>query len=231
MRIVIAGAHGKIARFLSRELSRDGHTVIGLIRNEQQSADLLLDGAQPVLLDLENSSVDAVAAVLAGADAAVFAAGAGAGSGDARKSSVDLGASVLLADAAEAAGVRRFVQISSTGADLVRDGATPEGVPADFVAYLRAKLGAEEDLVRRDLAWTIVRPGALTDDEPTGTVRLERTGPDATGAAHPETTGRIPRADVAAVLAELLRTGAGDHAVLHLISGPAPVAEAVAVFA
>jgi len=231
MRIVIAGAHGKIARFLSRELSRDGHTVIGLIRNEQQSADLLLDGAQPVLLDLENSSVDAVAAVLAGADAAVFAAGAGAGSGDARKSSVDLGASVLLADAAEAAGVRRFVQISSTGADLVRDGVTPEGVPADFVAYLRAKLGAEEDLVRRDLAWTIVRPGALTDDEPTGTVRLERTGPDDSGAVHPETAGSIPRADVAAVLAELLRTGAGDRAVLHLISGPAPVAEAVAVFA
>src|SRR6188768_1570970 len=98
MRIVVAGAHGKIARSLSRELSRDGHTVVGLIRNEEQSADLLLDGAQPVVLDLENSSVDALAAVLSGADAAVFAAGAGAGSGDARKSTVDLGASVLLAD-------------------------------------------------------------------------------------------------------------------------------------
>ncbi|MGO4785304.1 NAD(P)H-binding protein [Cryobacterium sp. W22_MBD10_FK3] len=231
MRIVVAGAHGKIARSLSRELSRDGHTVVGLIRNEEQSADLLLDGAQPVVLDLENSSVDALAAVLSGADAAVFAAGAGAGSGDARKSTVDLGASVLLADAAEAAGVRRFVQISSTGADLVRDGVVPEGVPADFVAYLRAKLGAEEDLVRRDLAWTIVRPGTLTDDEPTGSVRLERTGPDKSGAVRPETTGSIPRADVAAVLAALLGTGAGDHAILHLISGPTPVAAAVATFA
>ncbi|TFC05162.1 NAD-dependent epimerase/dehydratase family protein [Cryobacterium adonitolivorans] len=231
MRIVVAGAHGKIARSLSRELSRDGHTVIGLIRNEEQSADLLLDGAQSVLLDLENSSVNALAAVLAGADAAVFAAGAGAGSGDARKSTVDLGASVLLADAAEAAGVRRFVQISSTGADLVRDGVTPGGVPADFVTYLRAKLGAEEDLVRRNLAWTIVRPGTLTDDEPTGTVRLERSGPDEAGAVRAETPGSIPRADVAAVLAELLRSGAGDHTVLHLISGPAPVAEAVAIFA
>lgn len=205
--------------------------MIGLIRNEEQSADLLLDGAEPVLLDLENSSVGAVAAVLAGADAAVFAAGAGAGSGDARKSSVDLGASVLLADAAEAAGVRRFVQISSTGADLVRGGVTPESVPADFVAYLRAKLGAEEDLVRRDLAWTVVRPGTLTDDEPTGLVRLERTGPDEDGTVRPETPGSIPRADVAAVLAELLVTGAGDHAILHLISGPVPVAEAVAISA
>lgn len=205
--------------------------MIGLIRNEEQSADLLLDGAQPVLLDLENSTVEDVAAVLAGADAAVFAAGAGAGSGDARKRTVDLGASVLLAEAAEAAGVRRFVQISSTGADLVRDGATPDGVPADFVAYLRAKLGAEEDLMRRDLAWTIVRPGTLTDDAPTGTVRLERTGADESGAVRPETAGSIPRADVAAVLAELLRTGAGARSILHLISGPLPVTEAVAVFA
>lgn len=205
--------------------------MIGLIRNPDQSADLIQDGAQPVVLDLENSSVDAVSAVLAGADVAIFAAGAGAGSNDARKTSVDLGASVLLADAAEAAGVRRFVQISSTGADLVRNDATPAGVPADFVGYLQAKLGAEDDLVRRDLSWTIVRPGTLTDEQPTGTVRLERTGPDANGAVQPESEGSVPRADVAAVLAELVRTGAGDATILHLISGPLPVSEAVAVFA
>jgi nucleoside-diphosphate-sugar epimerase len=231
MRIVIAGGHGKIARALTRALSGDGHTVIGLIRSEEQSADLLLDGAQPVVLDLENSSVEKLAEVLTGADVAVFAAGAGAGSGDARKDSVDLGASVLLADAAEAAGVDRFLQISSTGADLVRDGATPEDVPEDFLAYLRAKLGAELDLTRRDLTWTIVRPGSLTDDDPTGLVRLERTGPDESGNVHPETSGSIPRADVAAVLAELIRTGAGARTTLHLISGPATVAEAVEIFA
>jgi nucleoside-diphosphate-sugar epimerase len=230
MRIVIAGGHGKIARSLTHELSREGHAVIGLIRNEEQSADLLLDGAEPVLLDLENSSVEDVTAVLAGADAAVFAAGAGPGSGDARKGSVDLGASVLLADAAEAAGVSRFVQISSTGSDLVRDGATPEGVPNDFVVYLRAKLGAEDDLVRRDLDWTIVRPGALTDDDALGRVRLERTGPDADGVTQPEQQGSIPRADVAAVIAELLRTGAAPRTILHLITGPVPVPEAVRAF-
>lgn len=231
MRIVIAGGHGKIARALTRELTGDGHTVVGLIRSAEQSADLLLDGAEPQVIDLENSPVADLARILDGADVAVFAAGAGPGSGDARKKSVDLGASVLLADAAEAAGVPRFVQISSTGADLVRDGATPEEVPADFVAYLQAKLDAEIDLVKRDLAWTIVRPGSLTDDEPTGLVRLERTGPDESGAVHPESDGSIPRADVAAVLAELIRTGAGVRATLHLISGPATVTEAVAIFA
>jgi uncharacterized protein YbjT (DUF2867 family) len=209
----------------------DGHEVVGLIRNEQHSADLLLDGAKPQVLDLEAASVQEVTAVVAGADVAVFAAGAGAGSGDERKSSVDLGASVLLADAAVAAGVDRFIQISSTGADLVRDGATPGEVPADFIAYLRAKLGAEEDLTARPLAWTIVRPGTLTDDAPTGLVRLERTGPDESGAVHPESPGEIPRADVAAVLAEIVRTGAAARTTLHLVSGPATVSEAVEVFA
>jgi len=231
MRIVIAGGHGKIARFLTKELAAGGHTVIGLIRNEQQSADLLLDGAQPVVLDLEHSNVESVAAVLAGADVAVFAAGAGAGSGDARKGSVDLGAAVLLADAAEASGVPRLIQISSTGTDRVRDGATPADIPADFIAYLRAKLGAEEDLVRRDLSWTIVRPGSLTDEAATGTITLERTGPDEAGTVRGETTGSIPRADVAAVLAELIRTGSGSRTTLHLISGPTTVSEAVQSFA
>lgn len=211
---------------LARELSPDGHEVIGLIRNEEQGADLMVDGATPVVIDLEAASVPDVSSVLAGADVAVFAAGAGAGSGDERKKTVDLGASVLLADAAEAAGVPRFIQISSTGVDSVRGGAVPASVPADFVAYLRAKLSAEEDLTARDLAWTIVRPGGLVDDPATGAVRLERTGPD-----HPEQRGTVPRADVAAVIAQLIRTGAGEREVLHLLSGSVPIGDAVAALA
>jgi len=115
------------------------------------------------------------------------------------------------------------VQVSSTGADLVRDDAAPAGVPADFVAYLQAKLAAEEDLVRRDLAWTIVRPAGLTDQPATGLVTLAHTGPGI-----PEVRGTIPRADVAAVLASLIASGSGALETLYLVSGRTPVQAAVA---
>jgi len=226
MRIVIAGAHGKIARLLTRNLTADGHEVIGLIRNPTHAEDLRADGSTPVVLDLESSTAAELAAALSAADVAVFAAGAGGGSGDARKKSVDLGASVLLADAAQAAGVPRFVQVSSTGVDLVRDGAEPAEVPDDMLAYLQAKLAAEEDLVRRDLAWTIVRPGTLTDDPATGLVSLQHTGPGI-----PEVRGTIPRADVAAVLAALIVSGSGALETLYLVSGRTPVPAAVAALA
>lgn len=220
MKIVIAGAHGKIARQLTRLLVADGHAVTGLVRRDDQRQDLLDDGAEPVVVDLERSSTQDVAGHLSGADGAVFAAGAGPGSGIERKRTVDLGASVLLADACEAAGVPRFVQISSMGVDSVRDGRRPDGVDEVMVAYLQAKLAAEEDLRGRGLRWVVVRPGGLTDDPGTGLVSLSET----------EERSTIPRADVAAVLAEILRTGAGEHRALHLVSGDVPVTEAVAAY-
>jgi uncharacterized protein YbjT (DUF2867 family) len=212
MRIVIAGGHGQIALRLERLLAMRGDEVAGIMRKAEQGDDLREAGAEPVLLDLESASVEEVAAHLQGADAAVFAAGAGPGSGAARKNTVDRDAAILFANAAVRAGVRRHVVVSSMGADPAHDG------HEIFDAYLRAKGEADEHVRGLDaLDWTILRPGSLTNDVGTGLVRLE---------AH---TGRgaIPRDDVAAVVAELVDTSATAGLTLELISGSAPVSVAV----
>ena len=212
MRIVIAGGHGQIALLLSRQLTESGHAPVGLIRNPDHADDLRAAGAEPVVIDLESSTVDDVAAVLHGADAAVFAAGAGANSGAERKRTVDRDGAILLADAAVKAGVRRFVVVSSMGAD---DGdAASDDV---FQVYLRAKGEADAAVRERDLDWTIIRPGGLTDDAGTGTVRLgESLG-----------KGTIPRADVAALIAAAIADGSGVGDQFEALSGDAPVAEAL----
>ncbi|MFJ9035319.1 SDR family oxidoreductase [Streptomyces sp. NPDC102406] len=212
MRIVIAGGHGQIALRLERVLSARGDEVAGIIRNAAQGDALRAAGAEPVLCDLESASVEEVAAHLQGADAAVFAAGAGPGSGTARKDTVDRDAAVLFADAAERAGVRRYVVVSSMGADASHKG---DDV---FDVYLRAKGAADDDVRRRSgLDWTILRPGSLTNDAGTGLVRLEVS----TGR------GSVPRDDVAAVIAELVDTPATAGLTLELVSGSAPVPVAV----
>jgi nucleoside-diphosphate-sugar epimerase len=218
MRIVIAGAHGQIARRLGRLLTARGDTVVGIIRNPAHESDVVGDGVDPIVLDLETARPEQVEAAVRDADAVVFAAGAGPGSGIPRKDTVDRGAAVLLADAAERAGVRRYLLVSSMGVEAVADGATPEGVDEVFVAYLRAKLAAEQDLLARaGLATTVVRPGGLTDDPGTGRVTLARN----------VQRGSVPRDDVAAVLVALL-DAASDGAVLELVGGDTPVDEAVA---
>src|SRR5215213_3921093 len=157
MHIVIAGAHGQIARRLGRLLSARGDAVTGIVRDPAHESDLRQDGMEPAVLDLESATVDEVVAVVTGADAVVFAAGAGPGSGAARKDTVDRAAAVLLADAAERAGVPRYVLVSSMGVDSVADGAVPQGLDDVFLAYLRAKLAAEQDLLgRRSLRTTVL---------------------------------------------------------------------------
>jgi nucleoside-diphosphate-sugar epimerase len=211
MRVVIAGGHGKIALLLERLLADRGDSVAGLIRDPGQSADLVNAGAEPVVLDLEHASADQVADVVKGADAVVFAAGAGPGSGAPRKETMDRDGAILLADGAEQAGVRRYVMISSMGAG----GDSPDPV---FRAYLRAKGEADADVLSRAaLRTTVVRPGRLTDDPGTGLVAIgDSVGP-----------GSVPRADVAAVLLAVLDTPATAGQKFELISGGTPVAEAV----
>jgi len=211
MRVVIAGGHGQIALRLERLLD----DAVGLVRNPSHVADVEATGARAAVLDLEQATVDQVASLLEGADAVVFAAGAGPGSGVPRKDTVDRGASVLMADAAERAGVRRFLQISSMGA-----GAPPRpGTDDVWAAYIEAKTAAEDDLRSRDLDWIILRPGGLTNDPGTGRVNLS-TG--STGR------GMVPRDDVAAVTVALLAEPAASRLTLELIGGDTAIPEAIA---
>lgn len=213
MRVVIAGGHGQIALRLTRVLSAAGHDVIGVVRNPDHEIDVVAAGGQAAVLDLEQADVATVTDVLRGGDVAIFAAGAGPGSGNARKDTVDRGAAALFADAAEQAGVRRHIQVGSMGADRA-DSLTDD---ASFTVYLKAKWAAEEDLRARDLDWTVLRPGGLTDDPGIGKVHLA----DKTG------NGRITRDDVALVLAGLCETPAAIGRTLELVAGETPVREAL----
>ncbi|MGV9796875.1 SDR family oxidoreductase [Mycobacterium sp. NPDC003449] len=215
MRIVIAGGHGKIALILEKLLADRGDSAIGLIRNPAQVADLRAAGAEAVVLDLEQASVTQVAEAVRGADAVVFAAGAGPGSGIARKATVDRDAAILLADAAEAAGVDRYVMVSAISAD---DRSLDDGYDDVFRAYIRAKSDADADVrARSGLRTTIVRPGRLTDEAGTGKVTVA------------ESTGRgsVSRADVAGVLLAVLDAPDAAGRTFELISGDTPIAEAL----
>ncbi|MET9642338.1 NAD(P)H-binding protein [Streptomyces syringium] len=218
MRIVIAGGHGQIALRLERLLAGRGDEVAGVIRKPGQAGALLAAGAEPVVCDLESATVEELVRHLEGADAAVFAAGAGPGSGIDRKDTVDRAAASLFADAAQAAGVRRYVIVSSMGADRE----PPADTDPVFAAYLRAKGAADDDVrSRAGLDWTVLRPGRLTDDPGTGRVTLaESTG-----------RGEVTRDDVAAVLAALLAEPDTAGRTLELIGGDIPVEQAVKTIA
>lgn len=207
--MIIAGGHGQIALLLERLLVDRGDQAVGIVRKTEQLDDLVDLGAEAVVLDLEQATVTEVAEVLAGADAAVFAAGAGPGSGAARKQTVDFAAAALFAGAAERAGVRRHIQISGMGLDRADDPGTDEV----FAAYLRAKAAAEEDLKARDLDWTILRPGRLTNEPGTGHVNL----------AESVSRGAVSRADVAAVVLALLDHPETAGRTFELVAGDSPI--------
>jgi uncharacterized protein YbjT (DUF2867 family) len=211
MDVVIAGGHGKVALLLAERLTARGDRVRALVRNADHRADVSAAGAEPVLFDLEHD--DNLAAAIAGADAVVFAAGAGGGSGIARKMTVDRDGALALASACLEAGVRRYVLLSTIGARVGAD--TGDEV---FDAYLAAKFEADEGVLASSLAVTVVRPGTLTGEPGVGTVLL---------AEHVE-RGEVSRADVAAVLAAALHTPSSIGAVVELVAGETPVEAAVA---
>jgi uncharacterized protein YbjT (DUF2867 family) len=209
MDVVIAGGHGKIALRLLRLLTDRGDRARGLIRNPAHAADLEAVGAEPVLCDLEQD--DDVARHVEGADAVVFAAGAGPGSGPARKRTMDLGGAVKLIDAARANGIARYVMVSSMGAGQ------PECASEAMRPYIEAKAEADERLVASGLDHTIVRPGRLTDAPGTGRVR----------AGLDIGTGEVTRDDVAATLLAVLAADNTVGKIFDLLDGETPIEEAV----
>jgi uncharacterized protein YbjT (DUF2867 family) len=213
VKVAIAGGHGKVAMQLERMLVERGNEAVGLIRNPDQADDLRAIGAEPVVVDLEADGIDDVAAAVSGADAVVFAAGAGPGSGAERKRTMDLGGAVKLIDAARSNGIRRYVIVSAMGA-----GNPPREDRGVFDEYLRAKAEADRALAESGLDFTIVRPGGLTDDPPSGKV----------AAGEGLGRGSISRADVAAVLLAVLEADNTIGKTFELVAGETPIEEAVA---
>lgn len=215
MVVAIAGGHGRIGLRLTRLLAERGDRARGLIRNPDHAEDVTAAGGEPIVIDLESAEVDAVAEAVSGCDAVVFAAGAGPGSGAERKQTMDRGGAVLLAEAAKAAGVGRYLMVSSTGADPDHSG------DEVFDVYLRAKGEADAAVAGSGLDYTIVRPGHLTDDPGTGLVRISES----------VQRGQVSRDDVAAVLAAALAEPAAIGKTFELVSGEDPIERALAELA
>ncbi|WP_454042609.1 SDR family oxidoreductase [Cellulosimicrobium sp. Marseille-Q8652] len=219
MKVAVIGAHGKVGRLLLPILADRGEHAAGVVRREEQVPLVRSLGAEPVLLDVEHASTEEIAAALDGFDAVVWSAGAGGGSPE-RTYAVDRDAAVRSMDAAASAGVRRYVMVSWIGS-------VPEhGVPQDngFYAYADAKLAADDHLRASGLDWTILGPGTLTDDDPTGAITVlgdEAETPE--GAA-----SQVPRADVAMVVTQVLRSPATVGRFVRFTSGDAPVLEVFA---
>ena len=208
MNVTIVGGHGQIAMRLEKILAGRGDSPRGIIRKTQQAGDLEAIGAEPIVLDIENVEIDDA---VAGSDAVVFAAGAGPGSGPARKRTVDYGGAERLIEAAISHGIKRYLIVSSIRANR------PESWSDEMRPYFEAKGEADKLLMESGLDYTIVRPGMLTDDPGTGKVEI----------GDLEAGGSVTRDDVAAVLAECLTADNTIGKAFDLINGDTSISDAV----
>lgn len=215
-RIVIVGGHGKVALLLAPLLVERGDDVVSLIRDPAQSDDVEATGATPLVVSVEDASRQELAAAFDGADAVVWSAGAGGKGGPERTEAIDREAAIRSMEAAKAASASRYVMVSFAGSH----GQDP--VPADHPlrTYAMAKLAADRHLVASGLDWTILGPGLLTLDEPTGRIDVGRFD----GGAQAPTS----RANVAAVIAAVLADPATVGKVIPFRDGDTPIAEAIA---
>jgi len=207
MKITVVGAHGSIAQLLHPKLIENGHSVRGIIRKEQQADTLEEMGVEPQVTDIEKETD--ISDSVGDADAVIFAAGAGPGSGKERKYSVDRDGAIKLMRACQANGIKRYIMISAMGLD------TPRGNEV-FQVYQKAKAEADEALRHSGLNYTIIKPGRLTDDEGTGKIMVG----DLEG-------GEIPREDVASVIAAAIENESTNRKSFDLLSGDKSIEKAL----
>lgn len=212
MKVFQIGAAGGIGRRLSALLTERGDEVTGMHRDPAQAETISATGARPVTGDLISDDVETLTDRLRGHEAVVFSAGAH-GTGPDKTSAIDGDGLVKAAEAAERAGISRFVLVSVIP-DAGRGGELGEG----FEHYMRVKKAADVHLAGTDLDWIIVRPGTLRDEPGDGSVTA---GPAID-------YGDVRRDNVAAFIAEALHTPAFRREIVELTDGPTPVAEAVA---
>ena len=210
MKVLVAGANGTTGRQIVSLLAKEeNHTALAMIRKEEQIEDIKKAGGEPVLADLEGNLDQAVQ----GVSAVIFAAGSGPKTGPDKTTAVDRDGAISLIDAAKKAGVKRFVMLSAIGSD------TPEQGPEGMQHYFKAKLDADEHLKQSGLTYTIVRPGALTNEEGTGKIIAQNKLEDP--------KGKISRADVAQVIVSSLEDEKTYNQTFEILNGNVPIKEAI----
>lgn len=211
MQVSVIGANGKIGKQLVAKLHEDPqHTVVALVRKKEQLDKLGEQGINACRLDLTDSVAN-ISAALSGSDAVVFAAGSGASTEDDMTLRIDLDGAVKSMEAAQEAGIKRFVMISAMQAH------NRENWHPDLIPYFVAKHYADRELIRSDLAYTIVRPGGLLDEEGTGKVDI----------AGDLDNGTITRADVASLVHQIIDKPNAVGKAFDLLNGETPVEDAV----
>ena len=210
--ITIIGGHGKVALRLARLLSERGDAVTSWVRNPDHVGDVEATGAAAVVADVESMNLDRLTEWLAGAEAVVWAAGAGGGTAD-RTYAVDRDAAIRSMDAGETAELGRYVMVSHFYDK------PNHGVPQDnpFFPYAEAKAAADSALRDSALDWVILGPSRLTDDPGTGCIE--------TGAG--VTASQVSRDDVAAVAAHVLATPSISRVTIDFNAGATPIADAI----
>ncbi|AZN30649.1 SDR family oxidoreductase [Flaviflexus salsibiostraticola] len=212
MKHLIFGGHGRVALLASTILVGDGHTVTSIIRNPDHAADVERTGATPLVLDVETADREDLVEAMRGHDAIIWSAGAGGGN-PARTRAVDLEAATRSMDAAKEAGVSRYVMVSYLNSRL--DHGIPESEP--FYTYAQSKAEADEHLRGSGLDYTILGPGSLTLEEPTGRITVIEGG--ATGSTD------TSRGNVALAIAAALDSPASIGRTIGFIDGDTPIAD------